>query len=267
MKMEEEPQQFSHDDEDETTLVAPRFDEEETIIARAVVPLEGGGRVYARRALRRPWPLALILVSALVGVCIGGAGLRFYQTRTSEANGTHEPVNVAAQAQPAPPAETKGETTNAESVGSADGSGGDGTDARVVENPNVESGAKDAETGAKNDEAGGKKTEGDKKRESEAASTSERRAVSDEGAGGTPKLGKKGEDESQAARGEQRPRRVEYDTQAPIPDDSSPAAARARRVEDALRRAERARERRRQRRENASRTPDSIEGIFEGQPR
>jgi type IV secretory pathway VirB10-like protein len=247
-------------DEDEETIVAPRFDEEETIIAQPVVPLGGAARVQPRP--RRPWSFALIIVSVLVGVVIGGAGFYMFQTRTSASNAAHasapEPVNVAAQpAQPAPTAptaEAQSETTTPAPSGNAE-------NAQVAENPPDGS-------GAKNDKAEGKKSEADKK-DAEASSVSERRSGSNEGERDVaPKHERKGEtdDNSRAAQRDVRPRRTEVDTQAPIPDDSSHAAARARRVEEGLRRAERIRERRRGRRENASRSPDSIQGIFEGQP-
>lgn len=247
--MEENSQQFSLADEEET-LVAPRFDEEETIIAQPVVPLEGGASVAALRRARgrRPWPLALVLISALVGSVLGGAALYLYQTRASASN-AHETSNTAQEVAPtAPSPEAQAEPSPAEPVESA------ATTAPAVETPSVES-------SAKQDEAGKKETPG----ESGASSANERRKASDEGAG-APKHGKKGDDEPQAAQNEQRPRRIVNDTQEPIPDDRSPAAARARRVEEGLRRADRIRERRRQRRENAARPANSIEGIFEGQP-
>src|SRR5437660_59744 len=89
----QEPHQPLTDEDDEVTLVAPRFDDEETIVARRVVPLEEVGRdapaFAAARArpnsrppleTRRPWLLALVFVSSLVGGgVLGGAGFYFYQ--------------------------------------------------------------------------------------------------------------------------------------------------------------------------------------------
>src|SRR5687768_15855998 len=100
------------DGEPEETLVTPRFDEVETVQAQPVVPLaevppgaRGVGGFNARR--RGSWPLALILVSALVGVIGGAAGLYFYQHRSTE--------NASAEAQPTPaPAETPTATPAAE---------------------------------------------------------------------------------------------------------------------------------------------------------
>ena len=83
--MREPQQQTSRADEaklvgggEETTLVAPRFDDEETLVARPVVPLDAHAPVVptqvipaarpaqgyrSRFAPRRSWPLALMLVS------------------------------------------------------------------------------------------------------------------------------------------------------------------------------------------------------------
>src|SRR5438105_4146546 len=91
----QEPHQPLTDEDDEVTLVAPRFDDEETIVARRVVPLEeverdapaataARARPHSRTpyAQRRPWLLAFVFASSLVGGgVIGGAGLHFYQRR------------------------------------------------------------------------------------------------------------------------------------------------------------------------------------------
>src|SRR5205085_9587280 len=83
MKMTEEVERLTVDD-DEVTLVAPRFDEEETLVARRVVPLEavGGAARAATRAAapvparqpRRSRVLALAFASALGGGVLGGGG-------------------------------------------------------------------------------------------------------------------------------------------------------------------------------------------------
>lgn len=87
--MTEETGQLTIDDE--TTLVAPRFDDEETVVARRVVPLEvaeAGARGTTQAAAparkpRRPAVLALAFASALAGGVLGGVGLRLYQSRAS----------------------------------------------------------------------------------------------------------------------------------------------------------------------------------------
>src|ERR1700753_2537683 len=117
----QKPQQFLPTDEEET-LVAPRFDEEETVVARRVVPLDDvehpepvaaqpAATVAPRHtseqpATRRPWPLALVVASALIGAVLGGAGLYIYQHRASS-----HAANAPAAQQPVAP-------TNAPAVAS-----------------------------------------------------------------------------------------------------------------------------------------------------
>ncbi|HEX7956004.1 MAG TPA: hypothetical protein VF508_03625, partial [Pyrinomonadaceae bacterium] len=89
---------------EEATLVAPRFDDEETLVARPVVPFGEAGvaeapapavvpaagaawrSAYARLPFkpRRSWLLALMLVSVLIGGVLGGAGLYLYQRQTED---------------------------------------------------------------------------------------------------------------------------------------------------------------------------------------
>ncbi|HWS89189.1 MAG TPA: hypothetical protein VN282_19610 [Pyrinomonadaceae bacterium] len=134
--MREPQHQTRFDDEatlvvggEETTLVAPRFDDEETLVARPVVPLGGNGGAPAparsparpaheyRRpyAPRRSWTLALVLVSVLIGGVLGGAGLYLYQRQSQDpavspsAAAQQQPAADAAQApvqQAAPHAES-----------------------------------------------------------------------------------------------------------------------------------------------------------------
>jgi hypothetical protein len=115
--MREPRQQTLIDDEatlvvggEETTLVAPRFDDEETLVARPVVPLDADDHsvapvreMTAARARRSPYAprrassLALVLVSVLVGGVLGGAGLYLYQRQSQD------PAATTPQQQPAPP--------------------------------------------------------------------------------------------------------------------------------------------------------------------
>lgn len=119
---------------EEQTLVAPRFDDDETLVARPVVPLEAVVEVApaapavayapARPAARRPWPLALMLASVLVGGVLGGAGLYFYQRQSGDrpaavapSAAASQPPQVSAgasQPAPAPPPEAAPPTPEAQ---------------------------------------------------------------------------------------------------------------------------------------------------------
>lgn len=101
--MEETQEFYPAADESETTLVTPRFDEDETITARPVVPL--AGNPYRSR---RAWMLPLILASALVGGLISALGLYFYQhhqrSKATTITATQQTKQVAS-AVPTAPAE------------------------------------------------------------------------------------------------------------------------------------------------------------------
>ncbi|MFL6333787.1 MAG: hypothetical protein ACJ754_10795 [Pyrinomonadaceae bacterium] len=113
MKEPQRQQQTLLDDEatlvvsgEETTLVAPRFDDEETLVARPVVPFDAPEREYAlpepiyRRtyAPRRSGMFALVLFSVLVGGVLGGAGLYLYQRQSQDPTATTPPTQPAAPA-------------------------------------------------------------------------------------------------------------------------------------------------------------------------
>ena len=91
--------------EPEETLVTPRFDEVETVQAQPVVPLAevppgaSHGRRFAPRRLVS-LPVALVLVSALVGVVVGGAGLYFYQHRSTMTRRHPTPAASAERRRP-----------------------------------------------------------------------------------------------------------------------------------------------------------------------
>lgn len=203
--MREPQQQTLLDDEatlvvggEETTLVSPRFDTEETLVARPVVPLDADahavpaqGRSAARAARdyrspyapRRSWSLALVLVSVLVGGVLGGAGLYLYQRQSHDpavspaATTTTEQqpavTDAAAQAPAAPVAEghhaTQPEPTAQQS------------DTQPTDAPSA---AEPAAT-ARNEEAPAAAPA----REPENVPAAERRTTPAEG---TPKRGKKG---------------------------------------------------------------------------
>lgn len=94
--MQETQQNFSLANADpDATLVQPRFDEAEAQTARPVVPLS---RVAAWR--RQTLPVALVVVSALLGGLVSVAAYRLYQ-RQESAQARTAPPAAAQQRQPA----------------------------------------------------------------------------------------------------------------------------------------------------------------------
>ena len=266
--MNEEVRQFTADDDDELTLVAPRFDEEETLVARRVVPLgaaEVGGRGAPRAAApvperrpRRGLMLALAFASALGGGVLGGAGLYLYQSRASSnpppapdaTGGANAPAQVTQPAQaapqPAPTAEDVNVSTRpAEQQHDAAPDDGAAQAAPPADGPNAEgkAGANQAEEGPASD---GRDTSGV------------------DAAVGARKRGKKGEhdEETQPPRSGADPgRQLSRDGGDAAPGDGAP-----RRADTIFERPRRAAQRDRARGERP-RTADSIRAIFEGQPR
>jgi hypothetical protein len=92
----EEIQQTYPAPDPEATVVQPRFDASEAQTAQPVVPLS---RVAAWRGRRLP--LALVLVSALVGGLVSVLAYRLYQ-RAAQAHAAPRPAAVAAQPTPTP---------------------------------------------------------------------------------------------------------------------------------------------------------------------
>jgi hypothetical protein len=275
MMMEETEKILSPDDPDET-LVTPRFDADEAVLARPVVPLDVAEEAAPGAALaapyapqpgasRRSWALALVLVSALAGGLLGGAGLYLYQKR-QPSQATPAPARAAATAEAAQPApapttealnEPQAPTTPPHDSASA-------ASASKDVNPAV---SEEVKTPASHAANGGAETGAKREPEKKPAAEQRRASVEDEAAA-APRHSKKDADDKGDApmQSERRPRRVIEDTQGPIPDDSSPAAIRAARVEAALRRAARVRAGQRNRRGDSARSVDSIHGIFEGRP-
>ncbi|MFL6256700.1 MAG: hypothetical protein ACJ74T_16975 [Pyrinomonadaceae bacterium] len=232
---------------EETTLVAPRFDDEETLVARPVVPLEGGEPAPApereaalpssgyRRpfAPRRSGMLALALTSVLIGGVLGGAGLYLYQ-RQSHApavspTATTQPETPAdaTQATAAPNAEPAVQQTEAPAAAAAPQVEESPAPARVAEVP--------AAVPA---------------RERESVTATERRTTSTDG--GTPKRGKKGERDEET---EQR------DTPRPDANVARTDEREARRVDTIF-----YRQRRAARRARRDDNVDRLRRIFEGTP-
>jgi hypothetical protein len=255
-----EPQQTLQADEEatlvvsgeEATLVSPRFDDEETLVARPVVPLDTEGAVppvetraaspLAPRpyAARRSWVLALVLVSVLIGGVLGGAGLYIYQRQaqddgTAAMNPQPTPAPETQQPAPAPTAEAAAAPQPEAPAADTEADAGEDAEPPVVEADNDASDA----------------------REPESAPAAERR--DDAGSNAGPrKRGKKGEHDAEV----ERPERVRPRTDGPVArEDSDPREAR--RVDTIFYRPRRA-ERRAARR--ARRDADRLRRIFEGSP-
>jgi hypothetical protein len=102
-KMAETQQNFPSGTTDpEATLVQPRFDDAESQIAQPVVPLSR----EPRRPTRSRLPVALVLVSALLGGLVSVLAYRLYQRPSAAAQpATEQAVQTTAQTtqqQPAP---------------------------------------------------------------------------------------------------------------------------------------------------------------------
>ncbi|HWW77532.1 MAG TPA: hypothetical protein VNZ44_19170 [Pyrinomonadaceae bacterium] len=119
---------------EERTRVAPRFDDEETLVARHVVPLGDAdahaheasrahaapdprtasaapnAHASARRVPARPSLLALVLCSVLVGGVLGGAGLYLYQRQSGDAQTPTAPAPAAATNSQPDATKAQGET-------------------------------------------------------------------------------------------------------------------------------------------------------------
>jgi len=261
---------FSSDKDSDETLVTPRFDRDEAETARPVVPLAvvsgeaetydapaydaaGAAVVPPRAARRASWPLALVLVSALAGGVLGGAGLYLFQKSRQQSAApaqTEQPAGVSdapAQTNAAPVSETT-PTPAPEDAGAL------AVEPReevaevsaAVEVPDVKEEGKDREDADK------KRDEPKRERDEDAAARPEKR-------------GKKGEHDDNYEARASRPRRVRDDA------DDSPRydgegyyeRGEARRIGSIVYGREGRRERRRQRRQP---TVDRVRGIFEGQP-
>lgn len=256
--MSELERDSAHERDPEATNVSPLFDEEATVVAQPVVPLDdravaedvgtyvGTGTappVYARAWRRRTqWMVALVASALAVGTIAGIIGLRLYQrgrTTPAPAQVEQTPVQTETQ-QPAP--ELTGET---ETVAP-----------QIPESETVQA-ANEAGMAGGVDEQGATGGGGEDSERVRPASES----VPD---GELPiKRGKKGEVEAEEV-GD----RVEsigpppvYDTQGPAPANSE-AERRARREEERLRQMRR--ETRERRRERRGQRVDSVRGIFEG---
>jgi hypothetical protein len=256
--MEETKRTFA-DDEGEETMVAPRFDDEETVLARPVVPFEEVGDAPAgtpaaavsvplysrlRGAPRRSLVAALVLVSALAGSVLGVGGLYLYQKhRGTDANAAQQQQAEAPAAQPTVEAAT--ESRQQEASAPAQPS----TPAPAASEPDAQ---------ASEDSHSSKEAEREEAKNDAAA---ERRNASDESdSARAAKRGKKGERDEELQRVSNRAPRYDEDDRPVVRDDDGDSRE-ARRVGVITYRPRRARPRR-----GAYDTPDRLRRIFEGQP-
>jgi hypothetical protein len=249
-----EPQQQQTLPDDEATLVAPRFDDEETLVARPVVPLEGNAPAAPAHQYRSPYaprrPWTLVLVSVLVGGVLGGAGLYLYQRQSrapAESPVAAQPTTHADAAQaPAAPAAEGQNTTPPESPVTQ-------TEAPAAAAP----GPEETPPPALDEEV----TAPAPVREPESVPASERRtAPSGDGEAGTPKRGKKGR------RDEELERRPPSRPDGNVARDEEPEARQVDTIFYRQRRAERRAERRAARRARRDGDVDRLRRIFEGTP-
>lgn len=262
-------------DEDQT-LIAPRFDDEETLVARPVVPLEAvedaaqhdatATHEYAPRAARRSsWPLALMLASVLIGGVLGGAGLYFYQRHSSDdgaaATASSQPETSADSSRPtqAPATEAPSPASGARTEDPTTNARAD--DAVPAAEGHAEQPAPDSVVAAP-DSAG---TGAARAREAENVPAVERREATDEErTSSASKRGKKGEHDEESDRTGRRANRT--DSGGPISRaDGHNDEREARRVDTIIYRPRRASRPDRTRRETPN-DADRLRRIFEGAP-
>ena len=93
----------------EATLLQPRFDESDAQVAQPVVPLSGAPHSLTRSRL----PIALVLVSALLGGLVSVLAYRLYQRAPRQAQPASVQAATQAAQQPAPQATQTPELTAA----------------------------------------------------------------------------------------------------------------------------------------------------------
>jgi hypothetical protein len=242
---------------EETTRVAPRFDDEETLVARPVVPLDAEADAPAtelRPALpaqgyrstfapRRSGMLALALACVLVGGVMGGAGFYLYQRQSQTPAATTEQPQPADAAQA--PAEPAAEAQNATPPESS----APQTEATTAAAPSAEEPA--------TPEAEEAVPAAPPTREPETVPAAERRTAPAEG---TPKRGKKGD------RDEEIERRPAPRTVGNVARAEEPVARQVDTIFYRQRRADRRAERRAARRARRDDDVDRLRRIFEGAP-
>jgi hypothetical protein len=266
--MEETNRTFAGD-EGEETMVTPRFDDEETVLARPVVPFEEVGDAPAasasptataappplytrlRAAPRRSRVAVLVLVSVLAGSVLGVGGLYFYQKhRNADATPAAEHQQADANAPAAQP--------TAEAVSQSRE-----TSAPVPKPSAPVASESDVRADDEADSAKDKGSEKDKaSQKNDDIPVAARRNISESrDPVVAPKHGKKGEHDEDSQREERRARRDNDDDQPVRADDSGDDRREARRVGVITYRPRRVRTRR-----DDYGTPDRLRRIFEGQP-
>lgn len=274
--------------DEDATLVAPRFDDEETVLARPVVPLEEAD-AHATSAFaslpsyslmpsapRRTWLLALVLISVLGGGLLGGAALYLYQNRAqaddASTGTTRQPETPSTSSQPAtttqavsvptnaPAPQTQEPASNASANKETDAQHSDASNSDASNSDASNSDQRDAGTanasGAENVPAAERRREPDSVRD-EAERT------------GTPKRGKKGEHDEDSVR----PRRPSHDSgegrqlsRAADEDNAAPTRREARRIDTIFYRPRRVARRHEGTRRETAGDADRLRRIFEGQP-
>jgi hypothetical protein len=263
--MEETNRTFA-DDEGEETMVTPRFDDEETVLARPVVPLEDVGDAHAapartpatatttplysrvRSAPRRSLVAVLVVVSALVGSVLGVGGLYLYQKqRNADAKPAAEQQQADAPATQ-PTAEAASESQSREMNAPASQPS---APAPAASEPEAQAADDDADSSK--DEARSESASGDSVARREDSES--RNPVS------TPKRGKKGERDEEIQRDARRSNRDDDEDRPVRADDSDDDRREARRVGVITYRPRRVRPRR-----GPYADTDRLRRIFEGQP-
>jgi hypothetical protein len=270
--MEETKRTFA-DDEGEETMVAPRFDDEETVLARPVVPLEEVGDAPAvspvgtsaaavsvplysrlRGAPRRSLVAALVLISALGGSVLGVGGLYLYQKhRAADANAAQQQQAEAPAAQPTVQTATESlqQEASAPAQVSTPAPAASEPDARASEDSDSSKETEREEARNNREAAGNNKDDSAAERRNASDDTDSARAV---------KRGKKGARVEEIERVSNRAPRYDEDDR-PVVRDNDDDTREARRVGVITYRPRRARQRR-----GAYDTPDRLRRIFEGQP-
>lgn len=253
------------DEEGDETIVAPRFDDEETVLARPVVPLgevgDAPAELPAARPLktaptplytrlrgtpRRSFVAALVLVSALAGSVLGVGGLYLYQ---KQRNAAAEPSEQQMSETPAPVAQPTSEAGPQNQTSSAQGPEPQASAPAAARETNAQDKKENASDSAKDK---------DSEKDEESPIVERRDASEDRDSAATRKRGKKGSREEESQREERRARR---DDEQSARDDDATARPEARRVGVITYRSRRVGPRR-----GPYADTDRLRRIFEGQP-